>query len=160
MAARFSTGLRNKLLGEQGVETGANGFKGIFKGCVIDLYSGTQPTTADGAVAGTLLGRVTLDGAAFVEGTLTNGLVWDTPASGAISKPTAANWKFTGLADGTIGWFRCRGNAVDNGLSSTTLPRFDGAVGITSGELHLTVVTVTVGTLGVVQNAVFSMPAG
>lgn len=160
MAARFSTGFRNKILGEQGVETGANGFKGIFKYCVIDLYSGTQPATADSAATGTLLGRVTLDGGAFTEGVTTNGLVWDTPANGAIAKPTAANWKFTGLAAGTIGWFRCRGNAVDNGLTSTTLPRFDGAVGITSGELQLTVITVDVGTPGVVQNASFAIPAG
>lgn len=160
MATRVSTGHRNKMLGEQGVETGANGFKGIYKYCYIDLYSGAQPTTADDAATGTLLGHVTLDGGTFGEGVTTYGLVWDTPANGSISKPSAANWKFTGLATGTIGWFRIRGNAADNGLSSTTLPRVDGTAGITSGELRLTVLDVVLGTPGVVSSATFALPAG
>lgn len=157
MTLRTSTGYKNRLLGENGIDTGANGFRGIYKYGVIDLYSGTQPTTADSAINGTLLGRITLAGGAFVEGVTTNGLVWDPPASGAISKPVAASWQCVGLALGMIGWFRVRANAVDNGLASTTLPRFDGTVGTTSGELLLTVVNVDVGVPIVVQNATFTL---
>lgn len=157
MALRTSTGHKNRLLGEQGVDTGANGFRGIYKGCVIDLYSGTQPSTADSAVTGTFLGRITLGGGAFTDGSQTNGLVWDAPANGTISKPTAANWQGSGVAAGTIGWFRCRGNAADDGSASTTLPRFDGSVGVSTGDLRLTVVTVDVATPIVIQNAVFAL---
>lgn len=159
MAIRLSTGFRNRLLGEQGVDTGANGFRGIFKSGVIDLYSGVQPATADDAVTGTLLGRITLNGAAFTEGVATNGLLYDVPAAGAITKPGASNWQYTGLAAGTIGWFRIRGNAIDSGALSTTLPRIDGAAGVTSGELRLTVLDVAIGTPGAVTAFTFAIPA-
>ncbi|MFM7009920.1 MAG: hypothetical protein ACKO0Z_11425 [Betaproteobacteria bacterium] len=157
MAFRSSTGHKNRLLGENGVDTGANGFRGIYKNCVIDLYSGTQPATADSATSGTFLGRITLNGGAFTEGASTNGLVWDPPASGVISKPTSAVWQANAVAQGTIGWFRLRGNAADAGGASTALPRIDGTVGITSGELRLTTLDVDVGTPVQVQQATFAL---
>ena len=157
MALRTSTGHKNRLLGEQGVDTGANGFRGVYKNCVIDLYSGTQPATADSAVTGTFLGRITLSSGAFTEGTATNGLQWDAPASGTISKPAGATWSGNAVATGTIGWFRCRGNAVDDGTSSTTLPRFDGSVGVSTGDLRLTVTAVDAGTPIVIQSAQFAL---
>jgi len=158
MALRTSTGHKNKLLGENGVDTGANGFRGVYKNCVIDLYSGVQPASADNAATGTHLARITLSGGAFTEGVATNGLVWDAPSGGTISKPSAAVWRaYSGaLAAGTIGWFRCRGNAADSG-DSTTLPRFDGSVGITSGDLRLSVVDVVIGTPIDIQSATFSI---
>lgn len=159
MAIRLSTGFRNKLLGEQGVDTGANGFRGIFKYCYIDIYSGSQPATADSAVSGTLLAHITLNGGTFTEGVTTNGLVWDVPANGAIAKPAAASWQYTGLALGTAGWFRIRGNAADTNALSTTLPRIDGSIGTTTGELRLTVLNLDVGTPGVVSAASFALPA-
>lgn len=158
MALRTSTGHKLRLLGEQGVETGANGFKGIYKNCVIDLYSGTQPATADSAATGTLLGRVTLNGGAFTEGVSTNGLVWDsTTTPGSAIKPSGSTWRATALADGTIGWFRVRGNATDSGASSSTLPRFDGTVGVSSGDLLLSVVNVTTGAPIDISTAAFNL---
>ena len=157
MALRTSTGHKNRLLGEQGVDTGANGFRGVYKNCVIDLYSGTQPATADSAVTGTFLGRITLNSGAFTEGVATNGLQWDAPAGGAVTKPAGATWGGNAVAAGTVGWFRCRGNAIDDGTASTALPRFDGTVGISTGDLRLTVVAVDVGTPIVIQTAQFAL---
>lgn len=145
MTVRYSTGCLNKLLGENGVDTGADGLRGIFKDCVIDIYSGGQPATANAAVTGTLLGRVTLDGGAFTEGVATNGLEFDAPVSGVLSKAAAETWRFTGLANGVAGWFRLRGNAVDSGALSTTLPRIDGSIGSTSGDMLLSNVNITTG---------------
>jgi len=139
---RYSTGTLDKLLGENGVDTGANGLRGIFKDCVIDIYTGGQPATANAAATGTMLGRVTLSAGAFTEGVATNGLEFDAPASGVLSKAAAETWQFTGLADGVAGWFRLRGNAVDSGALSTTLPRIDGSIGTTAGDMKLSNVNV------------------
>lgn len=158
MTLRFSTGHKKRILGKAGTDTGANGFRGIYENCVIDLYTGTQPATADAAATGTLLGRLTLNGGAFTEGASTNGLNWAAPADdGTTDIPAGAVWSCSALADGVIGWFRIRGNAVDAGGVSTTLPRIDGSAGITSGDLRLSVVSVTAGTPVVVQKAPVSI---
>jgi len=66
---RLSTQLRNNIVGSTGVAAS-------FAGGVIDIYTGTQPTTADSAITGTLLGRVSIASAAFVA---------ETPASATIT---------------------------------------------------------------------------
>ena len=113
MTVKLSTGFRNALLNNQG-------FSEIFSAGVIAMYSGAQPASADDAPTGTLLGYITKDGAAFVPGSPTNGLNWGAAAGGVIGKNTD-NWRLTGAAAGTAGWFRLMGNAADNGLASTTL---------------------------------------
>lgn len=153
MAVRTSTAHKNKILGKNGTDTGADGFRGIYHLSIIDLYSGTQPTSADAAPTGTLLASVTVDGAAYNESNGTNGLQFDTPAAGVIGKPSAASWEYTGIAAGTVGWARLRtkgdSKAVDN---AAAYPRVDLAVGITSGELRLSVVDLQVGTPGVLTS--------
>ena len=144
MAISYSTGVISKLFGENGVDTGANGLRGIMKNGVIRVYTGAQPATADAAPTGTLLGSITKDGAAFVEGVATNGLQLLAPSLRTVSKNTDV-WKFTGVAAGTMGYFRFQANAVDNDSSSTTLDRIDGSIGITSGDMRVTSVTSIIG---------------
>jgi len=146
MAVKFSTGAIAKMLGKNGTDTGADGLRGIFTNGVIKLYTGAQPATADDAPTGTMLGDITVGGAAFVEGSASNGLNFGAPSGKTISKASGETWKFTGSAAGTIGWFRFQANAVDNDSSSTSLSRIDGSVGVTSGDLRLTSVTSAVGT--------------
>ena len=130
----YSTGLINKLLGSADLKTSlANG--------VIRVYSGAQPPSADATATGTLLGTVSLAGSAFTEGVVTNGLELGTPSGRSISKASAEDWKFKGIAAGTIGYMRFQGNAADNQLSSIVLPRIDMSVGITSGDVRLSTVT-------------------
>ncbi|MEF8794323.1 hypothetical protein [Thiohalorhabdus sp.] len=138
MAIRFSTGLRDKLLG-------TNSFKDIFADGVIYIYSGIQPASADDPVQGTKLGEVTQDAGNFSFGSATNGLEFGTPSDGAIDKDGAENWKFEGLADGTAGWFRLMGNDLDDLGSSTTLPRMDGAIGTYGKDLNLSTTSITKG---------------
>ena len=155
MTIAYSTGLITKLFGEQGVESGANGLKGLMKDGVIRIYTGAQPATADAAVTGNLLGSVTKDGAAFVEGTATNGLQLLAPSGRTVSK-NADVWKFTGAAAGTMGWFRFQANAVDNDSLSTTLVRIDGSIGITSGDMRVTSVTSAIGSSSTVYTFVIT----
>ena len=138
MALKFSTGIRDGMLDSTGITEALN--DGI-----IHIYSGSQPTSADDAVQGTLLGKVTVDGGAWTPGSPTNGLGFDTPVNGTLSKAAAENWLFNGIVDGTAGWFRFMGNAADALGSSTTLPRIDGSIATYGADLNLSNVSIVTG---------------
>ena len=151
MTIRASTGLKNAMLGSVGLKDAlANG--------VLRIYSGTQPSSADAAVVGTLLMEVTLDGGAFSHGTPTNGLNWDTPANGQTEKPVADTWKGAGIADGVAGWGRFCANPLDDGSSSTSLSRVDMSVGKGTGDLQLSNVNVATSAPISVDYAVLRLP--
>ena len=151
MTVKLSTGLRNGMLG-------STGFAELFANGVIEIRSGPQPITADAAATGTLLGLVTKDGLAWVAGSPTNGLNFNAPANGAVSK-NADNWRFNGLANGTAGWFRLKGNAADDGSVSTTLPRLDGSIGVGSGDMPMSRTDVQVGVPSTIDVFSFMLPA-
>ena len=151
MTTRHSTGLRNLMLSTAG-------FTEIFANGIIEIYSGAQPASADNAATGTLLGTVTKAGGAFTPGTSTNGLTWGTPSAGVVSKSTDL-WQFTGVAAGTAGWFRLKGNALDDNLSSTTLPRLDGSIASSGGDLNLSNLTISVGAPNTIDSFSYTIPA-
>ena len=148
MTILYSTGLINKLFGTAtatgSVVTvpGPNGLKGLLDNGVIYVYSGAQPPSADASPPGTLLGKITKDGAAYTEGTVTNGLTMAAPVGRVLSKSTDV-WKFVGSAVGTMGWFRFQALAIDDDSISDTLVRIDGSIGITSGDMRVTSVAST-----------------
>lgn len=117
----------------------------------IEVRSGTRPTTADSASTGTLLGIVTLNGDGVT------GLNFDTPANGAIDKPSGAVWQFTGLAAGTATWLRFR-LVEDDGSSSTNFKRIDGTLAAFGGDAILTDSNVTVGKVIVASLSKFTWP--
>lgn len=136
MTIRLSTGLRNNLVGPLG-------FAASFEKGVIEIYTGTQPTSADAAVSGTLLGTVTLNSGAFVPGAPTNGLTFAAPSAGSVSK--TGTWSFVGIAAGTAGWFRFKANAVDTGALSTTAVRMDGSIAASGANMSLSNTAVAIG---------------
>lgn len=148
---KLSTGLRNAM-------AGSTGFAGAFANGIIEIYSGTQPATADAAATGTLLGVVTTNGGAFTPGTATNGLAFATPAAGGVSKSTGL-WQFTGIAAGTAGWFRLKGNALDDNTTSTVLPRMDGSIANSGGDMQLSNTTIAIGSPNTVDVFQFNIPA-
>ena len=151
MTIRLSTGLRTSMMGTQG-------FSEIFANGVIEIRSGSQPTNADSAATGTLLGTVTIAHGAFTPGTATNGLTWATPASGAVSKSTDL-WQFVGLTTGNAGWFRLKGNALDTGALSTTLPRLDGSIGSTGADMNLSTLAISDNAVTTIDSFTVTFPA-
>tara|TARA_R110002110_G_scaffold415835_1_gene657226 strand:+ start:41727 stop:42185 length:459 start_codon:yes stop_codon:yes gene_type:complete len=150
---RFSTGLRNGILNATGVkEAMADG--------VIRIYSGAQPASADTAPAGTLLLEVTVNGGAFAHGSAANGLEFDDPVNGVLSKAAAEVWRGNGLAAGVAGWFRFCANPADAGGASSTLARIDGSVGRTGADLNLSNTNVAVGVPTTVDVFQISMDQG
>lgn len=150
MTVRLSTQLRTNL-------AGTTGFGTTFANGVMEIYSGTQPATADAAVTGTLLGTVTLNSGAFVPGAATNGLTFAAAAAGAVSK--SGVWSFNGIAAGTAGWFRLKGNAVDAGALSTVLPRLDGSVAVSGADLNLSNIAIAIGAPNTIDTFVWTQPA-
>jgi len=144
MTVSMSTGLKQGLLASSGVDE-------QFLNCTIHFYSGAQPANADAATTGTRVAQATIAGGAFVSGSATNGLNFGAPVAGVLSKEVAENWTIKGIAAGTIGWFRIVGNAADNELASTTLPRLDGVCGINTGDMRLTTVTTTIGSIDTIN---------
>ena len=130
MTVRLSTGFRNALLGQQA-------FRDIFEYGVIHVYTGSQPTSANSAVSGTLLGKITEDGGTFTFGSQDNGLLFDEPDDGIIAKDPAQMWQMLAEASGTAGWARLMGNASDPLGQSDTLPRIDFSIGTSGADLLL-----------------------
>jgi len=150
MTVRLSTALRTNL-------AGATGFAATFANGIIEIRSGTQPASADAAATGTLLGTVTLASGAFTPGSPASGLTFATAADGAVSK--SGVWSFNGVAAGTAGWFRLKGNALDNDLLSTTLPRLDGSIAVSGADMNLSNIAISSGAPTTVDSFVWTQPA-
>ena len=149
---RLSTGLRNKMLG-------TDSFSGIFDAGVIYIYTGAQPASANDAVQGALLGRVTVGGGSFNFGNVANGLQFDTPSNGQIEKLASDTWQFQGLADGTAGWARLMGNALDDLGASTPLPRVDYSIGRSGADLNLSNTSIVTNATHTIDVFRYSIPA-
>lgn len=146
MATRLSTGLVNKMLA-----TGS--FRTTFAACFIDIYSGTQPASADDAATGTKLATIYSNGTSL-------GLNLDTTATGGvITKAPAETWSCSSAAaSGTAGWFRMR-EASDAGTgASTTAARLDGAIATSGAQMNLGSLTITAGAPFVLSAAAFTLP--
>ena len=150
MTVRLSTQLRTNL-------AGSTGFAATFANGIIEVRTGTQPATADAAATGTLLGTITLNSGAFTPGTSTNGLTFATAAGGAVSK--SGVWSFNGVAAGTAGYFRLKGNALDNDALSTTLPRLDGSIATSGADLNLSNISISPGAPSTVDSFTWTQPA-
>lgn len=154
MAEKFSTGHAQAVC--SAVRTAyANG--------VLALYSGTQPADCnDTEGAGSLLALITLNSGAFTGGVATNGLNFDAPVAGVLSKAAAETWSGDGLAAagaGTVAtWFRFYANAYVTG-ASTSAVRFDGAISTAaSAELQLTVTTIVSGVPVIINTFTYTPP--
>ena len=95
MTVRLSTGTRNGLAGNLA-------FAELFKGGTIQIYSGTQPVTADAAVTGTLLGTVSLASATPGNETVATGTITITGTSGTITSVTVGGFNI--IPNDTVPW--------------------------------------------------------
>jgi len=148
MTIRLSTGLRNKLLdGGSG-----GGIKGAFNLGFISIRTGSQPTTADVGATGSELGVVSVSGGG-------TGLTFDAAASGTIAKAVAETWRFTGLIEGTAGWFRlyAPGDTIANASSSAA--RLDGSIGTSGADLNLSNLAIVASQVNTCDSFSITMPA-
>lgn len=132
--------------------------KDVMRDGVLRIYSGSQPSSPDNAVAGTLLLEISVNAGAFVAGAFDNGLEFGDAADGAIAKATGETWQDAGLAGGTAGWFRFVANPADDGSASTSLPRIDGSVGTSGADLNLSTVAIVAGSTYTIDSFSLSLP--
>jgi len=140
MTLRLSTGLVTELMGDG---SGDNSLRELLKDGVLDIYSGSQPASADDAETGVKLASITESSGAFIGGAATNGLEFDAAADGELTKAAAETWSGLGLAIGTAGWFRFYNNAYTLGASTEAI-RFDGNVSTASSQLVLSSTSIKV----------------
>lgn len=152
MTIRLSTGFRDRMLGD-------NPFRTIFERGVIYVYTGVQPASADNAVQGTLLGKITESGGDFSFGSTTNGLLFAAPSDGEIVKDPNQVWQLVADATGTTGWGRLMGNALDDLTESQVLPRIDFSIGGSSADLTLNNTSVSAGATVTIDNFRYRIPA-
>lgn len=118
MALKFSTGYRNARLD-------GSGFKQAMAGCVLKLYTGPEPASADAAATGTKLVTYTKDGAADA------GLELGTASGGSISKASGQTWSGLPTSSGTANYFRWEMPDDDGTLSGDAI-RVQGKAGLNS----------------------------
>lgn len=144
MAVKLSTGLRNKVL-DSGM---ADAFDTDGR---INIYTGSQPATADTAASGTLLGTLTL----------ASDAVTSPASSGSISFATIAN---DSSADnsGTAGWgriYRASDTAPGSAGNGTTDRRLDFAISTSGSDVNFDSVTFVAGGVIAIASLSITLPA-
>ena len=152
--------LSDEDAGDQVILAGATGgsFSDLFQNCVIDVYSGSQPSNADSAETGTKLVTITLSSGAFSGGSATNGLNFGEVASGILSKEAGEVWSGIGLADGTAGWFRAYDNSYTTGASTSAI-RFDGSVATSGSQFNMVSTQINIDATNTVTSVALTLPA-
>lgn len=119
MAIKFSTATRTAQASALITEAGT--------GCIIRIYTGSQPANVAAAVTGTLLAELTIAGAL---GTAASGAV----TLGTVTSDSSAN------AAGAVGWFRIF-------KSDGTTAVVDGSATVSGGggDLQLSAASTTLG---------------
>lgn len=149
MSIRISDALRNHML-----DGGAGGgIKNALNLGFINIYTGSQPSSANTGATGTLLGTVSVNGDGVT------GLSFDAASGGVIAKAAAQAWKFVGLAAGVAGWFRFYEAGGTPANTDPTEARLDGAVGVSGAELNLSNVTIAISQVNTVDAFTVTMPA-
>jgi hypothetical protein len=132
-------------------------FRDIFKHGVLEIYSGSQPATADTAESGTKLLRITVSSGAFSAGAPTSGLLFGAPSAGVIAKNSDV-WSGVGLSTGTAGWWRLYNNAYTTG-GGTSGVNIDGNCATSGGDLNMASLTVTLSATTTIDSFSITMPA-
>ena len=123
--AKFSTGLRNAMMG-------SSGCKELLTGGTLRIFSGTPPLSADDAEDGTLLMELTAGGTGA-------GLSFAEPSGAKLSKAVGEVWMTDSTeASGTATYFRFVA-AGDNPMdSSGNMIRIQGTVGEVASDMNVT----------------------
>jgi len=146
MALRLSTDLKNYLI-NQGIIKQMAGAIGTGGTCVLKIYNGTQPTSADDGTNGTLLCTIINLGWGGSNGTIGS-------TQGLAQFGTAAGYTRTAATTGTASWASMKAFGTNAHGSAGTF-RIDGDVG-TSASAAFQINSTTITALGSVT--ILSMP--
>jgi hypothetical protein len=130
----------------------SGGVKGALNLGFIWLYDGTQPASADTGATGNLLGKVTVNDAG-------TGLTFDASVAGVLTKAAAETWRFHGLLNGTVGWYRFSEAADTPTATSTTAKRIDGLVGTAGADMNISNTAIVLSAVSTVDTFSFTLPA-
>ena len=152
--------LTTEIAGDPVILAGARGgsFVDLFRNCVLDIYSGSQPTGADSAETGSKLVSITLSSGAFTSGEDTNGLNFGEVSSGVLSKEAGEVWSGLGIVSGTAGWFRVYDNSYTTG-TSTSAVRFDGNIATSGAQFNISNTAITKDGTTTVDSVALTLPA-
>jgi hypothetical protein len=133
--------------------------KDVMKDGKILVYSGSQPSSPDTAVASTLLLEITSSASAWVAGAFTSGLEFENdPLAGVMEKAAGETWSGTASASGTAGWFMFVANGTDALGTSTTLPRISGSIGMSGADLNISNTSIVAGRVYTIDEFSFTLP--
>ena len=130
MALKFSTGLRNEL-------ATLGSLKSRLDGCVIRIYSGAVPASADAPLSGAVLQCEISNGGTPV--TFAAG-----PQAGSIIKSPEETWSGVNAASGTVSFFRIV-KPADDGASSTSAVRVQGTSGGPAEDMFISNPALSIG---------------
>lgn len=138
-------------------------YRGIFRNMVLDIRTGTQPSSADNAETGDLLCRITLGSGAFVPGSPANGINFGQVEDATLGKEldsagVAEVWSGLNVATGIAGHFRIYNNAAVQGASTEEI-RLDGACATSGAQLNLTNTSLSDGVTTTIDQVVLVLPA-
>lgn len=123
--AKFSTGLRNAMMG-------SSGCKELLTGGTLRIFSGTPPLSADDAEGGNLLMTLTAGGTGA-------GLSFAAPSGAKLSKAVGEVWMTNStVASGTATHFRFVAAGDDPMDSSGNMIRIQGTVGEVASDMNVT----------------------
>lgn len=123
--AKFSTGLRNAMMG-------SSGCKELLTGGTLRIFSGTPPLSADDAEDGELLMELTAGGTGA-------GLSFAEPSGAKLSKAVGEVWMTDSTeASGTATHFRFVAAGDDPMDSSGDMIRIQGTVGEVASDMNVT----------------------
>lgn len=145
MTLKVSTGLRDAMLGAQGLVA-------ALGSPVLMIYGGTPPATADAAATGTLLCVISDNSAG-------DPLEFDAPAGGTLPKAAAQVWSGMNVASGTATHFRIVDSAApDDGTASATQKRLQGTCGTAGADLNMSSVNLTAGAPQTIDASNITLP--
>ena len=158
MALRLSTGLCTNLLGTSGAgaNQGGQSFEALMQNGWFDIYSGSQPASADYVETGTKLARIS-----STQGQLAaDGLKFGTAATGVLPIG-GVSWQGVVQVAGVAGWGRYYASSGTGGLtgSSGTALRFDVSIGVSGADLNLSYTNLVVGSVITLQTFYITQPS-
>lgn len=139
-------------------------FNDIFRNGVMQIYTGGQPTTADGVELGTRLVEIINGGGAygtFTSGSPAYGLNFGAAAAGILGKNAGEAWSGQADSTGTAGYFRFYPNDRDGNMGADAGEvkiRFDGSVSTSGAQLNMSNTSITSGGTTTIDTVAVTIP--